>query len=144
MGLNPSVNFDAGTVNDVDFTGDGSNVLLSGTVTGSNGFIAATNGFIYVNGNNNTIEEVGSNEFNLNGNAELINCDLIGFGAVYLTGFNATDVVQISQSDAANWQALQSLTTQAGASAEISLKSGTIYIENVTPSTLTASEFKFV
>jgi hypothetical protein len=67
------------------------------------------------------------------------------FGHSILHDFGATDVMEISKADFADFQALLSHTTQSGGNALITLDAQDfIALTNVKVSSLTASQFKFV
>jgi hypothetical protein len=62
-----------------------------------------------------------------------------------ITGFAASDTMQFSASDFANWPALQGHISQAGANTVIALDaSDMVTLNNFTAASLTASQFKFV
>ncbi len=66
-------------------------------------------------------------------------------GMSTINGFNSTDAMQLSKSDFANFQALQPHMSQSGANTLITLDaSDQVTLTNVTASSLTASQFKFV
>jgi hypothetical protein len=70
---------------------------------------------------------------------------LASFGVDTISGFSATDSMQFSVSDFANWAALSSHMTQTGTGTVITLNaSNTVTLNAVTIASLTASQFHFV
>ena len=66
------------------------------------------------------------------------------FGDTTLSGFGASDVMQFSKSDFADFQALQGHMTQSGANTQILLDAhDAITLMNVAASSLTTSQFQF-
>ena len=145
-----TVKFTDGTSgNSVLFYNEYGNELTSGAVLGSNGSVSALKGSIEITGDDDTLRALANISYNddtysVNGKSELFDCSAPAFGAEHISGFNSTDVIQVSKDDAADWQALQGLISQSGSDTLISLNSGTIDLADITASTLTAGEFKFV
>jgi hypothetical protein len=95
-------------------------------------------------GSHDTVDVGVANALSLEGANDVLDLQQL-FGHTTLSDFGATDVMEISKADFADFQALLSHTTQSGANSLITLDShDTIELTNVARTSLTASEFKFV
>jgi Ca2+-binding RTX toxin-like protein len=114
-------------------------------VAGSNGVVELNGATATINGNSDTLYfNGGQNVASVTGsqNAFVFQAAI---GQNTVTGFVATDTMQFSKSDFANWSALLSHTAQSGANAVITLDANdTVNLTEVTAAYLTSSQFRFV
>ena len=158
------VNGAGGAINlshaNADVTGGGFHVTEAGTdwlAIGGNGAGGAAdivNGsgetttthassHVAIVGSHDTVNVGVGNALSLQGANDVLDLRQL-FGDTTLSGFGASDVMDISNSDFADFQALLSHTTQSGANTLITLDAhDAIELTNVAASSLTASQFRF-
>jgi hypothetical protein len=145
--------------------GDGNQVLFAGgsddvaslgntessgdVVTGSDGGVVLFASYLptlaTVSGSDDWIAFQASADLSLVGNQEVLKFQQGIGGLETISGFNATDTIELSASDFANFAALSAHLSQSGADAMISLDANdSIKLSNVLPSSLAASDFRFV
>ncbi len=113
-------------------------------VMGSHENISLTNAQAAVAGDSNTFNLSGSNMVTANGASEAFVFQA-SIGNNTINGFAATDSMQLSKSDFANWSALLSHTSQLGADTLIKFDAAdTITLHGVIASSLTSAQFHFV
>jgi hypothetical protein len=94
-------------------------------------------------GSHDTIDAGLGNDLTLQGADEVLNLRQL-FGDMTVNGFSATDTMNFSKLDFADFQALQGHMQQSGANTLITLDAhDAITLTNVALSTLTASQFRF-
>jgi len=141
-----------GRGNNVDFVGGSANaVSLYSTagdwdsVTGSNGSVYLFSAQAGVAGSGDTVHFSGTSNAVTQGGASDAFVFQPAIGLATINGFAASDTMQFSATDFANWSALSSHTSQSGSNTLISLDaSDTITLTNVTAASLNASQFHFV
>jgi hypothetical protein len=114
-------------------------------VVGSNGVVELNSALAAVYGDGDTIYfNGGQNVASASGNQETFVFQT-PIGQSTITGFGATDTMQLNKSDFADWNALLSHTVQSGANTVISLDAiDAITLTGVTAANLTSSQFRFV
>ena len=114
------------------------------TVSGSNGSVLLNGVQATVVGNSDTMYLSGTNTLATNGVSDaFVFHPTIGLDTI--DGFAATDTMQFSASDFANFTALSGDISQSGANTVISLDANdTVTLTDVTAASLTASQFHFV
>ena len=161
QGTGNTINLKAGTSNTFALDAETGGAFTA-TVNGSDGTISANlGGVVEINGDRNSVQTLQEVEYHVNGNANHVQSGIRS--SIYLNGdddlvsasksannsdifgLNSTDVVQVSHSAFADWQALQGALVQSGDDTVIMLHSYALMtLKNVTASGLTASDFQIV
>ena len=129
-------------------TGDAASLVDTGGdwdwVSGSNGAVYLASAQATVTGTGDTVGLSGSSSVTMSGGSNAFDFGT-AFGKDVIGGFASTDSIQFSATDFASWSALQSHMSQSGANTVITLDANdTVTLTNVTKTSLTASQFKFV
>ena len=114
----------------------GSNAAV--TLNGSQATVIGSNDTVYLNSGSTTT---------LNGSGENLVLQQASYGNIWVCGFNSSDVLTFSESDWSSFSALLSSgnITQSGANTIIRLDaSDSVTLYNVTMSSISPSQFKFV
>ena len=113
------------------------------TVTGSGDYVVLTNSQATIVGDANSIFVNYTNSLALSGTAEAIYTSG-QFGTDQISGFVASDGIQFSTADFADFAAVQGAMTQSGANTVITLDvNDKITLNNVQASSLTSNNFSF-
>jgi hypothetical protein len=141
VGGGNAVVFAGGAGNTASLYGTGGNW---DSVTGSNGSVYLNSAQAGVSGSQDTIFMAGSSSLTQGGASDAFVFQP-AIGHETINGFAATDSMQFSASDFANWSALLSHVSQSGANTLITLDaSDQVTLTNVTATSLAQSQFHFV
>jgi hypothetical protein len=113
------------------------------SVFGANSTIALIGASASVTGSDDSIHMFEDDAVTLNGSSEAFVFQP-AIGQDVINGFGASDSMQFSASDFANWSALQAHLSTSGANTVITLDANdSVTLTNVTVASLSASQFKF-